>query len=199
MNEDTETESDLFKPAARQSHLAGVRSNWNTKVIAAIEKAVLIDPYKLDVPEGTVVPAVEAVNWSGTSDIRPRLLDKSTGKFRLIDSGSMITAAMKLPDDKPDNSIRLIAVNGSEIQTYGVRELKVKIGRKEYRMPAVICDISQDILGADFINKYKLSLVWDDFDQSELFILDRKAQIEERLSFVTVPSQTQRIAYRVRI
>ena len=101
--------------------MAGVRSNWNTKVIAAIEKAVLIDPYKLDVPEGTVVPAVEAVNWSGTSDIRPRLLDKSTGKFRLIDSGLMITAAMKLPDDKPDNSIRLIAVNGSEIQTWGQR------------------------------------------------------------------------------
>ena len=141
LHEDTETESDLFKPAARQSHSAGVRSNWNTKFMAAIEKAVLINPYKQDVPEGTLVPAVEAVNWSGTSDIRPRLLDKSTGKFRLIDSGSMITAAIKLPDDKPDNSIRLIAVNGSEIQTYGVRELKIKIGRKEYKMPAVICDI----------------------------------------------------------
>ena len=40
-------------------------------------------------------------------------------------------------------------------------------------MPAVICDVGQDILGADFINKYKLGMEWDDFDQTELFLSDK--------------------------
>ena len=40
-------------------------------------------------------------------------------------------------------------------------------------MPAIICDVGQDILGADFINKYKLGMEWDDFDQTELFLSDK--------------------------
>ena len=34
-----------------------------------------VDPLKPDLPDGTVVPAVEAVDWSRNSDIRPRILD----------------------------------------------------------------------------------------------------------------------------
>ena len=132
-----------------------------------------VDPFKPDLPDGPVVPAVEAVDWSGNSDIRPRIWDNSAGQFRLIDSRSMITATQRLPGDKPDNRLRLMAVNGSEIKTYGIRELKIKIGQKEYKMPAVICDVGQDILGADFINKYKLGIEWDDFDQTELFLSDK--------------------------
>ena len=64
-------------------------------------------------PEGTVVPAVEAATWSGRNvDIRPRLFDKASGQFRLVDSGSMITATVKRPEDKLDESINLVAVNG---------------------------------------------------------------------------------------
>ena len=142
-----------------------------------MERAVtvksILNPFKPDLPDSTVVPAVEAVDWSGNSDIRPRIWDNSAGQFRLIDSGSMITATQRLPGDKPDNRLRLMAVNGSEIKTYGIRELKIKIGQKEYKMPAVFCDVGQDILGADFINKYKLGMEWDDFDQTELFLSDK--------------------------
>ena len=56
--------------------------------------------------------------------------------------------------------------------------LKIKINRKEYSIPAMICDIKQDILGADFIKKYRLGLEWDDFDQTELFIVDKRANIK---------------------
>ena len=70
----------------------------------------------------------------------------------------MITATKRLPEDKEDPAFRLVAVNGSPIKTYGIRSIEVKIGRKLYKMPAVVCDIPQDILGADFINKYKLGL-----------------------------------------
>ena len=60
---------------------------------------------------------------------------------------------------------------------------------------AVICDVSQEILGMDFINKYRLNFEWDEFDQSELWLVDRKAQIKAPLQVVTVPITTPRISY----
>ena len=84
---------------------------------------------------GEIVSAADAVGWDKTRkgvDVRPRLVDKKSGVARLIDSGSMITATAKKPGDIPDNSRRLVAVNGSPIQTYGTREIEVKIGRKTY-------------------------------------------------------------------
>ena len=134
-------------------------------------------------PEGEVVPTIEAVKLlqasaGRTVDLRPRLVDSSTGEDRLLDSGAQISAVKKRPEDKIDTSINLVEVNGSKIHTYGVRMLEVKIHRKKYSIPAIICDVKQDILGADFINKYKLGLEWDDFDQTELFIVDKRAQIK---------------------
>ena len=40
-------------------------------------------------------------------------------------------------------------------------------------MEAMICDIQQDILGMDFIDRYKLGLEWDEDTQTELFIVDK--------------------------
>ena len=34
---------------------------------------------------------------------------------------------MKFPGDKVDDSVNLVAVNGSKIKTYGLREIKLKI------------------------------------------------------------------------
>ena len=78
------------------------------------------------------------MGWDKTRkgvDVRPRLVDKKSGVARLIDSGSMITATAKKPGDMPDNSRRLVAVNGSSIQTYGTREIEVKIGRSLSGIP----------------------------------------------------------------
>ena len=164
---------------------------------ASIEVASQVNPFQKDIPEGVVIPAVDAVNWSigRNVDIRPRLYDKASGQFRLVDSGSMITATARKPHDKPDDSFNLVAVNGSRIKTYGTREITIKIGRKAYHMPAIVCDIGQDILGMDFLTKYKLGFEWDEATQSELFITDRKADIKEILQFVTVPNDLQRTSY----
>ena len=121
--------------------------------------AAAINPYESDLPLGSVIPAVSALGWrSGfkNCDIRPRLFDKASGEHRLIDSGSMISVTKKQPGDKIDESIKLVAVNGTKINTYGVRKLNIKINRKTYPMEAVICDVKQDILGMDFgsINGY---------------------------------------------
>ena len=144
-----------------------------------------------------VLRAVDAVGWGAgrNCDIRPRLLDKCTGISRLLDSGSQISVTKKGPDDKLDHAFKLVAVNGSKIPTYGVKEIEIKIGRKTYSMPAVVCDIQQDILGMDFLTKYKLNFEWDDFDHSELYLVDKKAQIRALLQIVTVPTDTLRVNY----
>ena len=140
----------------RQSHkeIETLAAGWDKLVVSALAIAGNVDPFQSALPIGSEVPAVEAVNWKPGDrhcDIRPRLIDKSTGKARMIDSGSQITITSKRPEDKIDDSFKLVAVNGSRIDTYGVRDIEVKIGRKAYSMPAVVCDIRQDILGMDFI------------------------------------------------
>ena len=88
---------------------------------------------------GKVIPSVGAVDWARAHDvdIRPRLVEPS-GEVRLIDSGSQISVTKRLPEDKLDNSLRLVAVNGSKIQTYGIRQIAVKINRKRYDMTIFI-------------------------------------------------------------
>ena len=153
---ENENESDLFIPKAsvRQSQIAAIQSIWNARVSSAVDRACQVDPFETNLPEGVVVPTIDAVDWNGRRgcDIRPRLWDAASKKFRLVDSGSMITATAKLPTDKVDNTFNLVAVNGSQIKTYGVRKLEVKINRKKYEMEAIVCDINQDILGMDFLN-----------------------------------------------
>ena len=181
-----QNESDLLLDPSRQSHL--ISENWSLQVAAAIEHASLIDPYQKDIPVGTVIPAARAVGWingQGSCDVRPRLLDKSSGVSRLLDTGSQVTTTSKGPGDKRDVVSRLIAVNGTKINTYGVKEIEVKINRKSYKIQAVVCEVGQEILGMDFMNKYKLGFEWDEFDQ--LFIVDKKADIRARLEIVTVP------------
>ena len=169
--------------------MIGAQSSWDTAVLAAVSVAEKVDPYEPDLPVGVVIPTLEAVGWSPgrrSVDIRPRLVDKS-GEARLIDTGAQITATKRKPGDLPEAGVRLVAVNGSNIPTYGMREIQFKINRKTYKISAVICDIKQDILGMDFMTKYKLGLHWDDETQSELFIVDKKSNIRSRLQIETVP------------
>ena len=101
--EEQAVESDLFFDASRQSQ--NMSESWNLQVAAAIERASEIDPYQSDIPLGTVVPAAKAIGWingQGACDVRPRLLDKSTGITRLIDTGSQVSTTTRGPEDKKD-------------------------------------------------------------------------------------------------
>ena len=139
-----------------------------------------------EIAVGEIIPSIEAVDWSNKNvDIRPRLVDSSSGEVRLLDSGAQISATKRKPEDKVDNSINLIAVNGSRIQTYGYRDLEFKINRKTYKIPAIVCDVAQDILGFDFIKKYKLNFEWED---EELFIVDKRAQIKVPVKILATPT-----------
>ena len=189
--EQESNESELFFQASDSRRCRQeAQTKWEQLQISALQVASAVDPFETDLPVGVIIPTLDAVGWSSgrrNVDIRPRLVDKSSGEVRLLDSGAQISAAAKGPEDKLDNNIKLVAVNGSRINTYGTRQIEVKIGRKAYSVTAVVCDIAQDILGMDFISKYKLGFEWDEFDQSELFITDKRADIKERLQIVTVP------------
>ena len=77
-----------------------------------------------EVPVGEIIPTLDAVDWVNKHiDIRPRLVDSSTGEARLIDTGAQLSAAKRRPEDKVDLSVKLVAVNGSRILTYGTRDL----------------------------------------------------------------------------
>ena len=107
-----------------------IKNDWDRLVVSALAIAESVNPYQSDLPEGTILRAVDAVDWSvgqRNCDIRPRLLDKSTGTNRLVDSGSQITVTRKKPSDILDPSFKLVAVNGTKIPTYGIREISVKI------------------------------------------------------------------------
>ena len=100
--EELEAESESFLEFSRRSQ---VSENWNYQVAAAITQASFIDPYETDIPIGTIIPASQAVGWvSGqrSCDIRPRLVDKSSGVARLLDSGSQVSTTARSPEDKKD-------------------------------------------------------------------------------------------------
>ena len=105
--QDSESE-DFFIPTtkSRQSHKVGAQLAWDRLVVSALEVADSVNPYEADLPEGTVIRAIDALHWSvgrQNCDIRPRLVDKSSGISRLLDTGSQISVTKRLPEDKIDN------------------------------------------------------------------------------------------------
>ena len=114
--------SDSTNVRQSQSQVENSNSQWNKLVVAALSIAENFDPYQTDLPVDTVVRAVDALDWKVGQrgcDVRPRLFDKSSGVNRLLDTGSQISVTSRRPEDKVDNSFKLIAVNGSKITTYG--------------------------------------------------------------------------------
>ena len=112
--------------------MSEAKFSYDSMTLAAMQIAAEVDPFQPNLPVGVEVPAIHAVGWTRghrSVDIRPRLVDRSTGQSRLLDSGAQLSAACRLPEDKEDNTVNLIAVNGSKIKTFGVRKIEFKIGR----------------------------------------------------------------------
>lgn len=70
---------------------------------------------------------------------------------------SVIPATLKDKKRGESTEYRLFAANGSEIRTYGVQSLVLNIKlKRDFRWTFVIAEVSQPILGADFLNYYRL-------------------------------------------
>ena len=118
---ETKTESEEFIEAfvRRSQKAAQVRFNSNPFKVAAMMLPVESTEI-CDLPIGSVIPAVDALNWTrkANCDIRPRLLDKSSGVTRLIDSGSQISVTVRGPEDKIDPTFKLIKTLRSSLSLY---------------------------------------------------------------------------------
>lgn len=85
------------------------------------------------------------------------VLDKHTGLRYLIDSGADISSIPATKHDKISNDYKLYAANGTEIPTYGIKVLTIDLGlRRSFQWPFIIAKINKGIIGADFLNNFKL-------------------------------------------
>ena len=83
------------------------------------------------------------------------------------------------PEAKLDPHTTLQAVNKATIKTYGTKLIEIKIGRKRYMHEAIIADVSQQVIGWDFLRKHNISLLWTEFCDLQLW--DWKANIRADL------------------
>ena len=178
-----------------ESKISSIQVRWTELVKKSIDAIAEDNPYLPDLEVGQEVLAADAVAWVKGSrglDCRPKVFDNVSKSWKLCDTGSMITVIKKSKEDKIDTSKILRAVNGSSIKCYGQKEIEVGLGRKVYRINATVADIDQDIIGWDFIAKYKLDWRWSEF--GDLCLYDRKANITAPLKFVTVPAEAMQTA-----
>ena len=105
-----------------------------------------------------------AMSATKDSDIRPRIMDITSGKSMLIDSGAMITVVPRklYPSSSLDNALTLEAVDGSKIKTFGKVDISLNFSGKAYRHKAIVANIDDSILGWDFMRAKQLNFEWHD-------------------------------------
>ena len=158
-------------------------------VSQAVESIAEDNPY-LKVEPGEIA-AISALNHKPGAyglDIRPKVFDNKQKVWTLLDSGSCVSCIPKAPNDKIDPNLRLRAVNGSSIATFGTETISIRLGRKEYDIEAVKVDIPQRILGWDFFKKHSLGFEWSEF--GDLYITDKKADTKSILKCFKMPADS---------
>ena len=96
-------------------------------------------------------------------DLRPRAVD-SNGISYLIDTGAAVSCypVSKLGRRPPsDPQMTLQAVNGSTIKTFGKKTFRFKLGGLSFTHTFILSEISQAVLGWDWIKKFQLDFKWD--------------------------------------
>ena len=170
-----------------------IQNDWQDKVAQEVSSIASLNPFLPDLVIGEEISAAEAaLHRDGLRgvDCRPKVFDGISKSWKLCDSGSMVTVIKKGPNDKPDPTRFLKAVNGSKIECYGHKEVEIRLNRKSYVIKAVIADVSQDILGWDFLSKYKLNWQWTEF--GDLYLVDPKAKTKNLVKFVTLPASSSK-------
>ena len=141
------------------------------------------DPFSPEVM--TAFEALSHEDGVNNVDIRPRVLDSNTGEHTLLDSGSQCTVIKPDPGDVPDPSISLESVSGHKLKCYGKKEIRIKIGRKEFPIMAVKAQVKETILGWDFVKRHRLGFEWSEF--GDIYIFDKKSGISSPLKYTSIP------------
>src|SRR5215469_7051884 len=101
---------------------------------------------------------IEAVVCDELSTSRLKIFDPLSKRFYLIDTGAEISLLPRDADSSPSVSFRtLYAANGSLISTYGEKLCTLSFNlRRTFPWVFTIADVSQAIIGADFLRHFDL-------------------------------------------
>ena len=93
------------------------------------------------------------------------MLDRQSGLSVLLDTGACcsIWPRKKFANVTLDENKKLQAVNGTRINTYGNRVIKIKPTKSNlsYWHEVTLADVDQPIFGWSFMTQFKLDLKWD--------------------------------------
>lgn len=91
---------------------------------------------------------------------RLSVTDPKTGMTYLIDTGanvSVLPVSRVSQKNRELSDYKLYAANGTEIKTFGTVTLELNLGlRRSFKWPFIICEVSQPIIGADFLKTHRL-------------------------------------------
>lgn len=77
--------------------------------------------------------------------------DRSTGHKFLVDTGAQVSVFPASSCDRRKEATEpLIAANGSRINTYGTKSIRLNLGFRKFKWDFVLADVSRPMLGADF-------------------------------------------------
>lgn len=87
-----------------------------------------------------------------------RIRNQLSGSMYLVDSGACISVIPRTFGDKSKpSSLMLQAANGSNIRTYGTRNINLCFGSNgRFSWNFVVADVTQGIIGSDFLQHYGL-------------------------------------------
>ena len=97
-------------------------------------------------------PGISNVQGKSTSHLL-YIRDTNSGRQFLVDTGAEVSV---FPVSGRDTRARqsdgeLLTANGSTCRTYGTRQLKLAVDGHEFLWPFVIAEVTQPLLGADFL------------------------------------------------
>ena len=81
------------------------------------------------------------------------IMDDNSAKRFLVDTGASVSVFPALHKDR-HSGVRtpsLVAANGTNIATFGTREMSLTLDRCNYTWPFIIADVKTPLLGADFL------------------------------------------------
>ena len=85
------------------------------------------------------------------------VFDTNSNKYFLVDTGSSLSIVPPRRSDSIHNSSqRLVAANGSPIKSFGTRRMELVLGLQKYTWRFIIADVTQPIIGSDFLRSHSL-------------------------------------------
>ena len=134
--------------------------------------------------EANVVHAIEQIDSQAASikvDIRPKLFDKVSNSWLLIDTGAACSVFPHqwYPESQLDHSKALRAVNGTSIPTFGTKRVEIITKTKNaYLHDVILAKVDMPVLGWDFIQNFQLDIRWSRGRRKSCALYDAKAAIK---------------------